>query len=75
MDDLPLEDYRAECPEFDSDIYEAISLKACVERRTTKGAPGDMGREIENARAFLEETGALSAEEADDGTEYWFEKK
>lgn len=40
LDELSLEDYRAVCPVFDEDIYEAISLKTCVEKRMTIGAPG-----------------------------------
>ena len=32
---------------------EAISLKACVERRQTKGAPGAMTEEIRLAEAWL----------------------
>ncbi|MCD8009858.1 MAG: argininosuccinate lyase [Lachnospiraceae bacterium] len=40
LDELPLEDYQAICPVFQQDIYEAISLKTCVEKRMTKGAPG-----------------------------------
>ena len=53
MDDLPLEDYKAECPAFEEDIYEAISLKTCVERRKTKGAPGAMEEEIRENRLYL----------------------
>jgi len=53
MDDLPLEDYKAECPAFEEDIYEAISLKTCVERRKTKGAPGAMQEEIRENRLYL----------------------
>lgn len=40
LDDLPLEQYRAISPVFDEDVYEAISMKTCVEKRTTVGAPG-----------------------------------
>ena len=40
LDELPLTDYQAICPAFEEDIYEAISLKTCVEKRLTKGAPG-----------------------------------
>ena len=40
LDDLPLEEYRAISPVFDEDVYEAISMKTCVEKRTTVGAPG-----------------------------------
>ena len=53
MDDLPLEDYKAECSAFEEDIYEAISLKTCVERRKTKGAPGAMQEEIRENRLYL----------------------
>ncbi len=40
LDDLSLEEYRAISPVFDEDVYEAISMKTCVEKRTTVGAPG-----------------------------------
>ncbi len=53
MDDLPLEEYRAVCPRFDEDIYDAISLKSCVERRKTKGAPGAMAEAVERAKTYL----------------------
>ena len=41
LDDLPLEEYQAISPVFDDDVYEAISMKTCVEKRTTVGAPGE----------------------------------
>ena len=40
LDDLPLEDYKKISPVFEEDIYEAISMKTCVEKRNTIGAPG-----------------------------------
>ncbi len=40
LDDLTLEEFRAVSLVFEPDIYEAISLKTCVEKRTTVGAPG-----------------------------------
>ena len=40
LDDLSLEEFHAISPVFDEDIYESISMKTCVERRTTIGAPG-----------------------------------
>ena len=40
LDDLPLEEFRKYSPVIDADIYEAISMKTCVERRNTTGAPG-----------------------------------
>ena len=40
LDDMTLEEYKAISPVFEEDIYEAISLKTCVEKRLTIGAPG-----------------------------------
>jgi argininosuccinate lyase len=40
LDDMTLEEYKAISPVFEEDIYEAISLKTCVEKRMTIGAPG-----------------------------------
>ena len=53
MDDLPLTDYQAACPAFEEDIYDAISLKSCVVRRATKGAPGAMAEAIAENRRYL----------------------
>ena len=39
LDDMTLTEYQAICPVFKDDIYEAISLKTCVEKRLTIGAP------------------------------------
>ena len=40
LDDMTLEEYKAISPVFEADIYEAISMKTCVEKRITIGAPG-----------------------------------
>lgn len=40
LDDLSLEEYKNISPVFEEDIYEAIRLQTCVEKRNTKGAPG-----------------------------------
>lgn len=40
LDDMSLEEYKAISPVFENDIYESISLKTCVEKRLTLGAPG-----------------------------------
>ena len=40
LDELPLEEYKKISPVFEEDIYQAISMKTCVEKRTTMGAPG-----------------------------------
>ena len=45
LDDLPLEEYKKISPAFEKDIYEAISLETCVNKRMTIGAPGKMAME------------------------------
>ena len=57
LDELSLEEYKEISPVFEEDIYEAISLKTCVEKRNTIGAPGmeAMAKVIELNRAFLAE--------------------
>ena len=40
LDELPLEEYQKISPAFQEDIYEAISLGTCVNKRVTTGAPG-----------------------------------
>ena len=56
LDELPLEEYRKISPVFEPDIYEAISMRTCVEKRTTIGAPGRKAMEqvIEIYRKRLE---------------------
>ncbi|WP_022759899.1 argininosuccinate lyase [Butyrivibrio sp. AD3002] len=40
ISDLKIEELKGFAMEFDEDVYEAISLKTCVEKRLTAGAPG-----------------------------------
>ncbi len=40
LEDMSLEEYKKISPVFEEDIYEAISLETCVEKRETIGAPG-----------------------------------
>lgn len=40
LDEMTLEEYKAINPVFENDIYDAISIKTCVEKRNTIGAPG-----------------------------------
>ena len=56
LDDLSLEEFKEASPVFEADIYEAISLKSCVEKRVTIGAPGPeaMKQVIEICRERLE---------------------
>ena len=55
LDQLSLDEMQSFSPEFGSDIYEAISMKTCVDRRNTKGAPGPdaMAEEIAEAQEAL----------------------
>ena len=39
LETLPLSEYRALSPLFDQDLYDAISLEACLEKRTSQGGP------------------------------------
>ncbi len=40
LKDLSLEEYKSICPAFENDIYDAISMETCVNKRNTIGAPG-----------------------------------
>lgn len=55
LDDMTLEEFKAISPVFEEDIYEAISMKTCVEMRNTIGAPGKAAMEkvIEAEEAYL----------------------
>ena len=58
LDELALEEYQKISPVFEEDIYQAISMETCVEKRTTIGAPGRKAMEqvIEVYRKQLEES-------------------
>ncbi|WP_333791889.1 argininosuccinate lyase [Muricomes intestini] len=45
LDEMSLEEFQAISPVFEEDIYEAISMKTCVEMRSTIGAPGKTAME------------------------------
>ena len=57
LDDMSLEEFQAISPVFEDDIYEAISMKTCVEMRNTIGAPGKSAMEaaIAQEEAYLKE--------------------
>lgn len=40
IDDMSLEELKAISPVFEEDIYDAISMETCVNKRLTAGAPG-----------------------------------
>ena len=55
IEDLTIGELKTISPVFEEDIYKAISLKTCVEKRLTVGAPGPavMGVVIETAKEYL----------------------
>ncbi len=55
IEDCSLNELKSISEVFDNDIYEAISLKTCVENRTTKGgpAPDNMKKVIEHYKEYL----------------------
>jgi argininosuccinate lyase len=56
LEDLPLDDYRKEEPLIGEDIYERISLEACVKARDLAGgtAPAQVEKALSEARGWLE---------------------
>ena len=57
LTDLSLEELKAAHPAFEEDVYEAISLEACVQRRSLRGgpAPEAVKHSIERAKAWRKE--------------------
>ena len=59
--ELSLEEFKGFSPAFEADIYEAVSMKTCVEKRLTLGAPGRQAMEqvIAVNRKYLQENGVI----------------
>ena len=57
LDEMTLDEYKEISPVFCEDIYEAISMKTCVEKRMTIGAPGPdaMGEVVRSNEKYLAE--------------------
>ena len=55
IDEMSLEELKAISPVFEEDIYDAISMETCVNKRLTIGAPGHdaMLKEIAACKEFL----------------------
>jgi argininosuccinate lyase len=55
IDEMSIEELKEICDVFEEDIYDAISLKTCVEKRLTTGAPGikPMKETIEIYKKYL----------------------
>ena len=55
IDELSIEELQRISPVFEADVYDAISLKTCVEKRLTTGGPGRQAMldTIEMQKAYL----------------------
>ena len=55
IDEMSLDELKIFAPEFEEDIYDAISLETCVNKRLTTGAPGlrAIEEEIESCKEYL----------------------
>ncbi len=55
LETLPLDEYRRFSPLFEDDLHAAISLDACVNKRTSAGgtAPGSLDPQIAYLQSFL----------------------
>ena len=62
--ELSIEEFKSFSPAFEEDVYDAVSLKTCVEKRLTLGAPGRAAMEqvIALNRKYLQENEAIAAE-------------
>jgi len=56
IEDMSIEELKSICPAFEEDVYDAISLETCVEKRLTIGAPGReaMKTVIQASRDYLD---------------------
>lgn len=56
LDDMTLEEYQSISPVFQEDIYDAISMETCVNKRNTIGAPGPkaMREVMDQYKKYLE---------------------
>jgi len=57
LETLPIDEYKALCETFDTDVYEAISLDTCVMQRKAAGGPAPecVEAQIEYSRKTLEQ--------------------
>lgn len=67
LDEMPLSQLQAVCPAFEEDVYEAISMETCVNKRLTIGAPGKEAME----RVIALEKEYLSQEWQDEEAKKW----
>ena len=63
IEDMSLDELQAICPVFQADIYDAISLKTCVNMRNTIGGPGEeaMAKVIAGCRDYMEHSDIIGS--------------
>ena len=56
IDDMSIDELKAISPVFEEDVYDAISMETCINKRLTIGAPGEeaMKKVIAIEEAYLE---------------------
>ncbi len=61
IEEMTIDELKEISPVFDKDVYDAISLETCVEKRLTVGAPGKavMLKEIKEAEKYLSDNPEL----------------
>ena len=67
IDEMSLDEFKSISPVFEEDIYEAISMEACVNKRLTIGAPGKEAMEqvIALEEAYLAQSAFPQAEQCE----------
>ena len=56
LEDLPLEELKEKCELFDIDVYEAIAVKNCLEKRVSEGGPSAAAveKQLDAVKEFLD---------------------
>ena len=57
LEELPIEEYKSVCDEFDDGVYEAINLEKCVRDRKSLGgpAPEEVRAQVNRVKRIIEE--------------------
>ena len=60
LETLPLAAYKEACPQFDEDVFTAISLETCLNGRISEGGPSAeaVRNQLAAAKAAIEELNA-----------------
>ncbi|MFA5450247.1 MAG: argininosuccinate lyase [Clostridia bacterium] len=53
LENLPLEKYQEYSPHFQADIYDAVDMQNCLNKRSSNGGAGTAAMQISNAKKYL----------------------